>query len=137
MNILRKLLIPLALVAALFAVPTSAHAVAGDPVVTVVASPAEVVAGETITFTVTIDQPGFAPTNGSQKVTYTNPSTHKTSNVANYTVIPLTYADGVWTFTYTPRASEVGRFEVFSVTVPVSAARIPRTVTGAAGFSVV
>lgn len=132
MNKLTKVIGATLLALSLFATP--AHATS-DPVVSV-SNAATVVAGQPITFAVTIDQAGFAPTNGSQKITWTNPSSHKTNNVANYTVIPMTYASGVWTFTYTPSASEIGRTEVFQVSVPVSAARIPRTVVGAAAFTV-
>jgi hypothetical protein len=109
-------------------------AAGGDPVVSVTTT-APALVGSPVTLIVTIDQDGFAPLNGSQKITYTNPVTFATVNVANYTVIPVTYANGVWTYTYTPRPSEAGRVETFSVRVPVSTARIPRYVTGAVRFA--
>lgn len=120
-----------------FGVPSVTHAYAGDPIVTVVTTPTIAVAGQPVTFTLTIDQAGYAPTNGTQKITWFNPRTFATVNVANYLVIPETYADGVWTFTYVPGYGEVGRVETFSVKVPVSAARIPRTVLGQVSFNVV
>ncbi len=125
------------LAAAVFAVaiPSHASALAGDPVVTVTA-PATVQAGQTITFHVTIDQPGFAPSNGSQKIMARFGT--RTNNWANYTVIPMTVNPaGGWDFTYVADTAAVSaNYLIFSVTVPVSTARIPRTVGGTAYFTV-
>ena len=118
----------------------NAQAYVGDPVVTVTA-PAEVQAGTPIVFNVTIDlsASGYAPTNGSQKITFRTAG-GSTLNVANYTVIPMTkVAPDLWTFTYVPSASEVGRVEVFSVSTPfclTGCLRNPRTIVGSAGFRV-
>ena len=131
---MKRLLALVVLSAGLFTA-TPAHALAGDPIVTATCDET-VVAGTPVHCSVTISQAGYAPTNGSQKITYTNPRTHSTSNVANYTVIPVTYDGTAWNYTYTPSAGEVGRTETFSVTVPVSAARIPRTVSGVGYFTV-
>lgn len=120
---------------ALSAAPPQVSALTGDPVVTVTA-PASVQVGQPITFDLTISQPGFAPTNGAQKIMYLK-AFGGWGNEANYTVIPMTYDGTVWHFTYVATAAEVGRTFAFSETVPVSTARIPRTVTGTAYFTVV
>lgn len=106
-------------------------AYAGDPVVTATCD-TTVVVNTPVHCTVTISLPGYAPNN--QRIQWM--SNGRWFNVANYTVIPVTFDGVAWNYTYTPSAGEVGRFEVFSVVVPVSTARIPRTVSGSAGFTV-
>lgn len=134
MNRTRKALAAIGVVATVAAlVPSATSALAGDPVVTAVCD-ATVVVNTPVHCTVSIDLPGFAPSN--PRITYRS-RTGRTLDVANSSVIPVTFDGAVWRYTYTPDASEAGRTEVFSVTVPVSAARIPRTVSGAAAFTVV
>lgn len=103
----------------------------GDPVETVICD-TTVTVGTPLHCTVTIDQPGFAPSN--QKITYRNPRTGSTINVANSSVIPATFDGTTWSYTYTPSLGEVGRFEVFSV--QTSCTRLGCRVTGSAGFTV-
>lgn len=134
MNRTRKALAAATIITAAALVPGHTQALAGDPVVTATCD-TTVAVGTPVHCTVTIDLPGFTP--GNQRITWRNPRTGSTLNVANYTVIPVTYDGTAWQYTYVPSTGEVGRTETFSVTVAVSAARIPRTVGGAAAFTVV
>jgi len=135
-----KRLLALAALSAGLLTATPAHALAGDPIVTATCD-TTVVAGTPVHCTVTVTAP-YAPTNGSQKITYRTTS-GSTINVANYTVIPVTYDGTAWQYTYTPSVGEIGRTETFSVTAPTclggtanGCPRIPRTVTGYAYFTV-
>lgn len=116
-------------------VAPAAHADTPPPVVVTDTAPATAVSGTQVVFDVTVNQPGYAPTNGSQKTQYLSRGQFKADN--NYTVIPMTVTvvDGVthWLFTYTTQRTGV---IYFSVTVPVSNARIPATVTGSAAITV-
>ena len=131
---LKALAVAAITIAAFLAGAVTANAQPGDPTVTATCD-TTVAVGTPLHCTVTIDQPGYTPAN--PRITWRNPRTGATLNVANYTVIPVTYDGTAWQYTYTPTAGETGRVETFSVTVAVSAARIPRTVIGYAGFSVV
>jgi hypothetical protein len=92
-----------------------AVAEAADPAVKVVCE-ATVVVGETLHCTVT-GTAGLTPT---PKLTYTNPLTHSTINVANSSVMPTSTTDGiVWTTTYKPSVGEAGRTEAVVETVYV------------------
>lgn len=137
MNIRTRILIIVAVIAGLIGVGAISApyvlALDTDPKITVVA-PATVQAGTPITFDVTVDQAGFTP--GNPRITYRRCTTCGTINVANYTVIPVSFDGTVWHFTYTPDASQIGRSEVFQVEVALSASYNPRKVYGSAGFKV-
>jgi hypothetical protein len=128
------LMVPLA--PALPFVAEHVHALAGDPVVTVTVSPAAPVAGDLVTFHTCVDQAGYVP--GGQKITRTNRSTRSTINWANSSVIPRTFVDPCWDFTYQTGASDASTssYYTFSACVVVSPARLPRQVCGAGYFSV-
>ena len=139
---MRKFLSALVAVAALSGVgaavapvaePVVVEALVGDPTVNVVHSPADIHVGDVVTFTITISQPGFVPTNGSQRMYRRNQATGSTINWANYQVLPMTVIPGGWQVTYRAGPADpcIRCSLIFSVTTPIpSAARIPRTVAG-------
>src|SRR6185503_478048 len=72
---------------------------AGTTLCVNVNAPDSVVAGDTITFHVTVSDPAYRPTNGSQKIQLRSGTS--TLAYANYTVIPMTTnVDGSWDFSF-------------------------------------
>jgi len=118
-----------ALASVLLVTAPTAEAVSTVPSVSVTA-PATVQAGTPITFTVVAST--GSPT---CKITYTNPRTHSTINVANASAFTVVGDD----WTYTPSLGEVGRTEVTTCSVFVPAypgSRLGQTYSGYAYFSV-
>lgn len=138
MKLRTRLLVAVALIATLAGIGAAAapsvYAVTGDPVITVTA-PATVVAGDTITFDVTVT-PGWVP--GNPRITWRNPRTGQTLNVANSSVIPVTFDGAVYHYTFRTYVSDLGRTEVFQVETPVFAnVYNSRKVYGSIGFTLV
>lgn len=116
--------------------PPRAAALPTDPVVSVTVSPAAPVGGDVVTFHTCVSLPGFEL--GAAKIVKTNTRTFATINWANSSVLPRTFVDPCFDYTYQTRASEASATSryTFSVCTPVSSAYNPRLVCGAGVYFV-
>jgi hypothetical protein len=126
MNMKLRLRVSVALAALLMplVVLAGSAAAAGETVT----CPSTVQVNHTLTCTTNVDPAG-------RKITYTNPRTRSTINVANASAITATNnGDGTWTLKYTPYAGEIGRVEILQV--PYNCVRLGCSNTAYAAFTV-